>query len=339
MSLTKEQHELRRYRVGASEVGAIIDYYAPSPDGERVDPHKTAFDVFNDKVLPKDDPEVEDHRSWGSDVESGILRNYARKAKLALEPAPGTLVCDRYPMLCATPDGIGRTALGSRRVIEAKNCQWHQSHRWGEPGSDKAPLLYVAQVITTIGVAAEHGDVEDVGDLVPAISGAPPVLYPIRFAENLFGVIVDYAAKFVRDHLVPGIPPVIDGSKSSEEYVKRRFPVELPNKLVEPTDEILTLALLVKTMRSSVKIAEKDQAEAENKLKLLIGDAAGVKGICSWKKNKDSTAVFTDWQAIAQELALVYGLPPKDATALVRKHTQTIVARAGSRPLTFPKEQ
>lgn len=344
MSLTKAQRELRRYRVGASEIGALIDYYSPSPDGVRVDPHKTALDVFNDKVLPKDEPEVEDHRAWGTDVEAGILRNHARKTQLVLEPPPeppktATMVCDRYPMLCATPDGIGQTILRSRRVIEAKNCQWHQSHRWGAPGTDDAPLQYLAQVIVTIGVAAENGDVEDTGDLAAAIAGAPPVLYVIPFKEDLFGAFVEYAAKFVRDHLLTEKPPPLDGSRSSDEYVKRRFPAELPGKLIEPTEEILTLAQLVKTMRSSVKLAEKDQAEAETKLKLLIGDAAGVQGLCGWKKNKDTTATFTDWPTIAQVLAVQFNLPPQEATALVRAHTKTIVTKTGSRPLTFPKEK
>jgi hypothetical protein len=110
MSLTVEQKALRKGRVGASEIGALIDYFAPT-DGLRVDPHKTAFDVFAERDCPSD--EAKDHQTWGLFQEPAILGFYAQKLGLALLPSPGTLLHPKIGALCATPDGLARSRPGA----------------------------------------------------------------------------------------------------------------------------------------------------------------------------------------------------------------------------------
>ena len=49
------------------------------------------------------------------------------------------------------------------------------------------------------------------------------------------------------------------------------------------------------------KLDEKDaqnrKTEFENRIKLFMGDATAIKGVCTWKNNKDS--VKTDWEQVA----------------------------------------
>ena len=88
MSLSPEQIEMRRTVVGSSEVGALVDYYAPRE--ERCDPYKTALDVFASKTLPRSTESAgEDHRHWGLDLEPAILANHVRRMGYQLLPAPG----------------------------------------------------------------------------------------------------------------------------------------------------------------------------------------------------------------------------------------------------------
>ena len=277
MALTKEQVELRRTRIGSSEVGALLG----------IDPYKTALDVYADRVLERE-PDEDDHRSWGLDVEGAILANHARREGLTLIDPRGTLV---HPMLpvCCTPDGIGERANGRLVDIQAKNVNRHNAHEWGEPGTDDAPLLYVAQVTIELGVLRAMdpyvlSPVEETAHLVAAIAGDPPACYPIVFDPDLFGTLADVAAKFACDCLIPQHPPRgWEQDRSALEYVKRRFR-KSDGRLLPPTDEARALTLLVAELRAAGKVAKERLERAEAQLYALIGDAEGFDGLCRWSE-------------------------------------------------------
>ena len=320
MTLTAQQIEVRRTRIGGSEIGALLG----------ISPHRSALDVFASKVLPSRVEESQPHLVWGHDVERAILVSHARSQCLRIEE-PGTLLHPKHSAICATPDGIGVRENGSRVVLEVKNSQWHQSHRWGEPGSDDAPLLYVAQVQMELGIALAQMGVETIADLVASIGGAPPVAYRIPFDPELFGQLVQVAEKFVRDHIQTGRPP--DGWETdpgAAEYLARRFERN-DGRLLPADDEIRSLAASVASMRATAKACVEEKEAAEVRLKNAIGDADGFEGVCTWKRSKDTTAAVTDWQAVAQEAHV-----PED---LIKKHTRLAVTRQGSRRLLLSKEK
>lgn len=326
--LTVEQKALRRGRVGASEIGALIDYFAPQ-DGLRVDPHKTAFDVFAERDCPSD--EAKDHQTWGLFQEPAILGFYAQKQGLRLLPSPGTLLHPKIGALCATPDGLARRPTGRLRNLQAKNAQHHQAWRWGEAGTDDMPLLYVSQQSVELGVLlAQVGElaevVEDEGDTVVSLGGAPPVGFPIRFDPELFGQLATLAEKFVRDHILPGKPPTINASTvdSAAEWIKRKYPAQ-KLKLLTPTDEDRVLVQLVATMRATGKAAEEEKKLAEVQLKARLGDAEGFEGLCTFKKNKDS--IGPDWEKIARSF------DSEEVDRLARAPEYLTITREGARVL------
>jgi len=328
MTLSGQQHELRRYRIGASEIGALIDYFAPT-DGLRVDPHKTAFDVFAERDCPSG--EARDHQTWGLFQEPAILGFFAHKNGLQLLPSPGTLLHPKIGALCATPDGLARRPTGRLRNLQAKNAQHHQAWRWGEAGTDDMPLLYVSQQTTELGVLlAQGGDlagaVEDEGDTVVSLGGAPPVGFPIRFDPELFGRLAILAEKFVRDHIVAGKPPAVNASTvdSAAEWIKRKYPAP-KLKLLTPTEEDRALVQLVASMRKTVGAAEDEKKQAEVALKMRLGEAEGFEGLCTYKKNKDS--IGPDWEKIA------LSLDAEKAVRLARAPEFLTITREGARVL------
>lgn len=343
MSLTKEQLALRRTVVGSSEIGALVDFYSPRPDG-RVDPYKTALAVFADKDLPLEDDAAE-HQTWGLDIEPAILRNHARRHGLHLvKEAPGTLVHGSLP-LCATPDGIGITAEGRARDIQAKNAQRFSSHRWGEAGTDDVPLLYVAQVTVELGILRQHRDwqgrIEDTGDLAVCLEGAPPTAYFIDFDPELFGALADLAAKFKRDHLDKRKAPLIDGSDTAADYVRRRW-AKHTGEMLPWTPDAQALYDIARTHAETEKIAASLKEGARNQLKALIGEAAGIESIATWKRCKDSTAIATDWQAAALEVAVLAMKGSEEdgksfLAPIAKKHTRKVVTREGVRKMHLMK--
>lgn len=276
MSLTPAQLEVRRTRIGSSETGAILG----------IDPYKSALDVFTSKTTsPSDNPKA--HQDWGLDLEPAILVHHARRRRYVLLGSPGTVTHPTLP-LCATPDALasadGDPSVTSCVDIQAKNDQGHGQLEWGEPETDAAPLIYVAQVTVELGVLrAAHHDVTH-GEIAVSIRGAPPVFYRVDFDENLFGDVAEICAKWKRDHLDTGIPP--EGSPdATAEYIRRRYAKHDEN-LLDPTPELIAMVTEVSYLRQQSKALESEQRAAENRLKAAIGERAGVAGLCTWRLQK-----------------------------------------------------
>lgn len=269
--LSAEQLEMRRTRIGSSEVAALLG----------IDPYKSAFDVFMEKALPPAQCR-EDHRSWGLDLEPAILAHHARKSGYELLTPPGSMTHPLLPLVC-TPDALA-LAQGEVIDLQAKNDQGYGQIEWGEPGTDDAPLLYVAQVTIEVGVLRAARVNVSRGELVVSIRGAPPVCYRIDFNEELFGDLAEICAKWKRDHLDTGKPP--EGAPMEvAEYVRRKYAKHTENML-EATPGLSALVQSVATMRATKKAVEEECTAAENSLKEAIGEAAGVAGLCTWKLQK-----------------------------------------------------
>lgn len=285
MSLSREQLELRRYRIGASEIASIVDLYRPEGT-PRLDLYKTALDVFMEKVLPPaEEAQPEEHQVWGLHLEPAIIVHHAHASGYELLAPPDGLktwpsITHPTLPLIATPDALARCADGLVG-IQAKNDQGWSSLEWGEPGTDSAPLGYVSQATFEIGVlrARAYELVRD--DIAVSRRGAPPVAYPVPFDPDLFGQLAEIAAKFKRDHLDTLKPPPGE-PKVEAEYVRRRYPKEQVRGL-DPTAELEALVQSVRTMRATKKAVLEDLLVAETALKKAIGEAAGVEGLCTWK--------------------------------------------------------
>jgi hypothetical protein len=148
MSLNAEQLALRRTRIGSSEIGALLG----------IDPYKNAFDVFIEKTLPQADAGA-DHQTWGLDLEPSILAFHARKRGYTLMQPPDK--ADRWPSfthptlpLVCTPDALA-VAPDGNIALQAKNDQGYGQTDWGDPNTDDAPMLYLAQTTIEMGVRGE----------------------------------------------------------------------------------------------------------------------------------------------------------------------------------------
>lgn len=349
MSLSPQQLEIRRTRVGSSEIGALVDFYAVE-GSPRCDPYKTAQKVFNEKDLaPEPDAEEKAHQVWGLYQEPGILGFHAyshdlrlvkpKELVLAKTEKPEewqTLVHPTLP-ICATPDGIGERTGGRLRDIQAKNAQRFQSHRWGEPGTDDVPLLYVAQVTFELGILLQHekfiGRVDDVGDLAVCMEGAPPLAYHIKFDPEMFAGLAHLAAKFKRDYLDTRKPPKIDGSDDAADYVRRRWQTHTGD-MREWSADAQVLADIARKHAETEKISKDLKEAARNQLKDLIGESSGIEGVGTWKRCKDSTKTLTNWKAVAEALAAD---DPARLLELAAQHTAVQITKKGSRRLLLTK--
>lgn len=284
--LSPEQLAFRRSFTGSSEIAAVAGLH----------PHRNVFDIYSEKLGLAAPWEDNEHALWGRVLEDPIAREYARRQGVELEN-PGTLPHPTFKRVCATPDRIVLVKGRRDRVLEVKTADARLREHWGEEGTDDVPEHYLIQCTWEMGVAELPR-----ADLAVLLGGNELRIYHLVFDPDLFRTLVDLNDQFWEQHIVPRIPPAIDGSSSAREYLKRRFP-RVTGPMLEAPHEAHIIAEALRVARAQLKEAEELKAKAENELKALIGEAQGVRAErwqAKWTECKGR--VSTDWEAIAREL-------------------------------------
>lgn len=94
--------------------------------------------------------------------------------------------------------------------------------------------------------------------------------------------------------------PPIDGSRAATEYLRKRYPRSSDLVLQATPDQEANLIARLRQVRAVRRAAEAQEAEVENLVKDLIGNAGGISsgiGTITWKNAKDGEDV--DHEAIA----------------------------------------
>ncbi len=307
--LSEKQQQMRLTGVGASEVwdvlnGGIVTYARKVGEAEEFEGNSlTEFGARIERVIAE---------AW-TDRHPG-LRVYT----------PGTLRHPQHEWALATldrvvaPPGVGRPARKDwLEGLEIK-VSFYSADEYGE-GADDVPEKYQVQVQWQMEVA----DLEQV-TLVALVKGDYRE-YPIRRDREMGAMLLDIVGRFWRENVLARVPPPVDGSKAYTDYLRARNPRE-KGPVLPATPEAADIVARLRAAQAESKKAEKAEELVKQQLLQLLGDAAGVEGLCTFKANKDSEK--TDWEAVAGELAA-----PAD---LVAKHT---TIKPGARVLRLTKEK
>lgn len=324
MSLTAEQKQLRRTGIGSSDIAAIVG----------LSPFATAYDVYLSKVEGIDLEETF-AMELGSLLEPAVLSLYERRAKpTMLRRSPGTFIHPKLPFVVDTPDAEAGHADGLR-MVEAKTARFADAEEWGEEGTDAVPEHYVPQALWHIGMArARYCDSTITRCDLPVLIRTDEFrIYRIEWNEVLFGLLVEAAAKFWRDHVINGVPPSPEGSKRAAAFIKERFPRD-NGSVTKATEEDLPLVNRAIAAHAAHEKAKAELEAAKFLLQKRMGLASILEtpiGSVSWKRSRDT--VGTDYEALAHELLAT--LTNEQRSVLVQKHQ--CVLKEGSRRMLLPK--
>jgi putative phage-type endonuclease len=286
--LTEEQQQIRSTGIGASEVAALLG----------LNRYKSVVDIWARKLHLVPDEECGEPARWGNRLEAVIADAYAEEEGIdpGLLVQLGTLRHPEHPLLLATPDRIrlnsGHLKAWDRNV-QIKTASLRVADRWGE-GEDDIPEEYLAQINAEMAVTGL-----DSTDLPVLIGGNEMRIYRIRADAEFQEMIIDEVERFWRNYVVPQRQPPVDGSERWGEFFKKRYPKDT-RPLLPATDEARELLEALGRARRARELDEATEAEAINRLKNLCGDAAGIEGICTWRRTKDGTK--TDYEALAKFL-------------------------------------
>ena len=293
--------EKRKHYVTGTDAGKLIG----------VSPYGGKFAVWLDK-MGRAAPVVETPAmKAGKKFESAILQTYAEEMNCKLEHVDGyqLITCDKYPRLGASLDGWNHDL---QIPVDAKNIKW-KNEKWGDAWTDQFPEYYKAQLqvqMMVTGATFAH--------LAVMFSGQDFFIYSMEYDEDMAQKILDATDEFwpfvERDQM-----PEADGSDEATEYIKSEFARGDAAEVKDPTEEILEALKDLQKAKLDEKDAQTRKAEAENKIKVYMGDATVIKGVCTWKNNKDS--VKTDWEQVAS-VALA-SMSAEDQKKLIASYTTT----------------
>lgn len=293
--------EKRKHYVTGTDAGKLIG----------VSPWGGKFAVWLDKT-GRAAPVVETPAmKAGKKFESAILQTYAEEMNCKLEHVDGynLITCDKYPRLGASLDGWNHDL---QIPVDAKNIKW-KNEKWGDAWTDQFPEYYKAQLqvqMMVTGATFAH--------LAVMFSGQDFFIYSMEYDEDMAQKILDASDEFwpyvERDKM-----PEADGSDEATEYIKSEFSRGDAAAVKEPTEEILEALKGLQKAKLDEKDAQNRKTEFENRIKLFMGDATAIKGVCTWNNNKDS--VKTDWEQVAS-VALA-SMSAEDQKKLIASYTTT----------------
>jgi len=254
MTLTIDQLATRHLTLGASEIAAVAG----------LNPWKTAHDVWLLKLqLAESSDNV--RTRMGNRVEACVLAEYCETEGVEAE-LMGTVVHPSHGWMSATPDA---RIKGARRLLEIKCVGWRMAHHWGTE-VDAIPEYYRPQV-------EQQMEVCDVDECHVAawIGGSEFRIYTIKRDRELAGILTEIGRRFWHEHVIPGIPPPVDGSEGARRMLDKLFPRNT-KPMLQATPELSGLAARLREAKVLTERAEAEQAAAQNKIIEALGDAEGV---------------------------------------------------------------
>lgn len=299
--------EKRKHYITGTDAGKLIG----------VSPYGGKFAVWLDKT-GRAAPVVETPAmKAGKKFESAILQMYAEEMNCKLEHVDGynLITCDKYPRLGASLDGWNHDL---QIPVDAKNIKW-KNEKWGDAWTDQFPEYYKAQLqvqMMVTGATFAH--------LAVMFSGQDFYIYSMEYDEEMAQKILDASDEFW-PYVENDQMPEADGSDEASEYIKSEF-ARGDAAVKDPTEEILEALKGLQKAKLDEKDAQNRKTEFENRIKLFMGDATAIKGVCTWNNNKDS--VKTDWEQVAN-VALA-SMSAEDQKKLIDAYT---TKKAGARVL------
>lgn len=299
ISFTPEQLAERRKTLGASEIGAVAG----------LNRNRTPIDVWAEKRGLVPPFAGNEFTEWGLRFESAIRQKYIEVSGNEVESVPPNIVSPQDDWMSASPDGLmSDRSLG----LEIKRFGEHRTDDFGPAGTDQVPMEVAAQAHWNMMVV-------DVGlwDVAVLLGQADFRIYHLRFDAQIADHLREIGKKFWFENVVAGVQPEIDGSSASHKFLQQRYGKYF-DVMLDPTPEQRKLAELLVQVRKDLKARESEESHLEAQLKLAIGEATGLRGLCTWKAPRSGPV---SWKNIAETLVAKFAIPQETVQPIIAANT------------------
>ncbi len=249
--LTREQWlEHRRKGLGGSDAAAVAG----------LSPWKSPVDVWLEKTGQAEPEELGEAAYWGTVLEDVVAREFSLRTGLKVRRRNAILRHPQFEWMIANVD---RLLVGENVGLECKTANAYSAKEWE---GNEVPAPYILQVQHYMAVTGAKA-----WWMAVLIGGQKFIYKRIERDDELIQQLIKIERDFWENHVVPGIPPELDGSPASTELVKRMYPratlpkIDLPSQAKELIEEL-------EIVKSELKVIEERKDEIENKLKQMLGE-------------------------------------------------------------------
>lgn len=256
-------HELRLSGVGGSEVAAVLGL--STLDG----PHT----VWMRKMGILHDDAENIRMRVGSRLEPLVIDLLRERGSVAAHPFAVTLRHPEHQWWVLNIDGVTYPSIGGEQtvdeVVEAKTSSERAQSYWLEQG---VPLYYQTQCQYILGATGLDSVI------VPCLFGNGAFeWWRVRRDEEDIAAITSAVSEFWWNHVVPGVPPPIDGSSFARDYLTEKYGWDDDGAVIDLDEDADHWVVQYERAQRLARKAEQLKAEAQNHLLEAVGTAsAGV---------------------------------------------------------------
>ncbi len=283
MNHPKEWHDRRAKMIGGSELGTILG----------LNPWKTPLQYWGEKTGTIEPFKGNRATKIGQLLESFVADEYAAETGRICTVEPYYFTSGIFG---GNIDRVSTDKEGNdQRILEIKTASM-RSDEWGEPGTDKVPMIYLMQCLHYMHITGIHKC-----DLcVIFLTTKELAIYHIPYDEALIERAWENATRWWNAHIVENVPP----PPSCKDDIKLLFPEATKGEVKETTIEVNSVAILLHNLKKKRDEFDKAIEEAENNIKEAMGTAEVLTYngdvVATWTNNKPSTKV--DYKSIVEAI-------------------------------------
>jgi putative phage-type endonuclease len=254
---------LRRQGIGGSDAAAIAgasDWSSP-------------MSVYLDKVGASPPIETNEAMHWGNKLEAAVAAEFERQRSARITGRQFFYRSRLNPFMTATIDGRYRGTDNRWELYEGKTTSAYNRDAWSE---EEVPLAVYVQVQHNLAVMGYYQC-----GVACLIGGQHFVSHIVRRDNDFIEKLIEREREFYETHMVPQVPPPVDGSSASTDALAALYP-QSTGEVIDPLPEAEKALELVEAYaywKGEVAAAEEELANASNSLKLMLGESeAGMAG-------------------------------------------------------------
>lgn len=286
--------ELRRQGIGSSDAPAIAGF----------DRWRSPYAVWVSKIEPALDDDAGDAAEWGNRLEEAVAQKFADDTGLAVvRPSFMYRHPDHHWMLASPDRFVNDYETGEVAVLEIKTTGTHLADDWADGPPAKVRVQVQHQLAVT-GLERAY--------IAVLIGGRDYRPFELARDNDDIAALIAVEHAFWHDHVVPRVPPPIDGTESTSDAIRALYDRVRPESETDLDATVAAHIADLRHVRALIKDLESDERQHENEIKAALGDTeiglVDGKVAVTWKQTRsrrvDLDRLRAEHPELAAELAI-----------------------------------
>lgn len=256
----------RRKGIGGSDASVVCG----------INKYRSPVELWMDKTGRLSYDEAGEAAYWGTQLESLVRTEFTKRTGIEVCSVNRLLQSEEHPFMLANLDGECLHPNYGTCVFEAKTSSAYRVDEW----NNTIPDEYQLQIQHYLAVTGYMG-----AYIAVLIGGNTFRWRFIERDEEMISMLIQLESNFWK-HVQTNMPPPLDGSEASAQFLGKQFPNSVPLSSIKLPDSAADLMVQYDTASEQMERLTAQKKQAENLLKQMLGDnEAGTIGdrIITWK--------------------------------------------------------